>query len=222
MKSVFVLALAACAGAASAQTFGEARLLQPGEYSLTATALEAGWAGPEAAPGVVYSGIPGPYTALTAGAFTQRDDYSAAAPLGDSNRVWSFTFVGGVAAANGVLDVFFLDTGAIGPANVVSSFGVMLPRAGDFIWTITFNPAIAPRPTIAQNGGVQIQSRTGTAGRWFFTGTAPSVGGNDVGVGTGAGLAPQRNQAFEIVTIPTPGAAALLGLAGVALARRRR
>lgn len=222
MKIVFVLALAACAGAASAQTFGDARLLQPGEYSITATPIDTAWSNPEAVPGLVYSGIPGPYTAFAAGAFTHRDDY-AALPLNGNDRLWSLRFVGGVSAPGGVLDFFFLDTGATGGSpTVISSFAVALSQAGDFIWTITFNPSVAPRPTILQNGGLQIQTRAGTTGRWFFTSTAPSVGGNDVAVGTGSGLTPQRNQAFEITTIPTPGAAALLGLGGLAMARRRR
>ncbi|MBL0927739.1 MAG: hypothetical protein IBJ11_08820 [Phycisphaerales bacterium] len=176
--------------------------------------------------GVVYAGIPGPYSAFaaTTGALGF-DDYNVNvnnpnptlpdldAPPGRFN-LSAIRFVGGVTAANGVLFFDYFDSGG----NFVNGFGVQLPSAGDFIWTITLAPATIQ---VATSGFMQITANTGTNGRWFFTTTAPTVGGNAIGTGTGAGLTPQRYNAFEL-SIPSAGTGALFGLAGLVGLRRRR
>ncbi len=166
----------------------------------------------------MYSSIPGPYSAFTAGAFAHRDDYQSVHPAtGSGNfQMDAMRFVGGVTAVGGILDFFFLDaTGT----TVISSFGVTFPSAGDFIWTITMTGGPLP---VGVNGQLQIQSRTGTSGRWFMTTTAAAPGTNSLTFGHGSTLAPQRYGAFEIQAIPAPGAAALLGLGGLMATRRRR
>ena len=75
---------------------------------------------------MVYSGVPGPYSAFAAGNFAQNDDYQAnlaGTPFfGNSQfQVKSMQFVGGVTAVGGILDFFFLDSTG---TNVRSSFSV--------------------------------------------------------------------------------------------------
>jgi hypothetical protein len=160
LKAVGMLAIAA--GTASA----DIRLDLPSNHvmlpasAVEAIALDSG-ATSRGTP--VYSSIPGPYSALANGAFAQRDDYVSVHPAtGSGNFIMdAFKFAGGVTAVGGILDIFFLDAGL----NVVSSFGVTLNTAGDFIWTIT--PTV-PAPA-AIGGFMQIQTRTGTTGRWFAT-----------------------------------------------------
>jgi len=168
----------------------------------------------------VYTGQAGPYSAFAAGAFAQNDDYQAnlvGTPYESMSQfaVQQVIFVGGVTAVGGILDFFFLDAPG---TTVVDSFGVSLPSAGDFIWTITLGPGIYADT----NGRLQIQNRTGTSGRWFFTTTAPTIGTNSVTVGTGSALNPQRNQAYSINAVPEPGTMIALGAGIAAIAARRR
>jgi hypothetical protein len=161
----------------------------------------------------LYSSIPGPYSAFSAAAFAFVDDYQTGGV--GTFQVDAMKFVGGVTAAGGILDFFLLDNAN----NVVSSFGVALPQAGNFIWTITLNTPV----NAAHNGRLQIQTRGATTGQWFMTSTAPSVGTNSVAFGLGSNLNPQRIAAFEIQQlVPAPSSAALLGLGGLMAARRRR
>ncbi|MCW5769400.1 MAG: hypothetical protein KIT19_12025 [Phycisphaeraceae bacterium] len=164
----------------------------------------------------VYSSMLGPFSAFAAGSFAHIDDYQSVHPATASGnfKMDAWRFAGGVTAVNGILDFFFLDNSN----NIISSFGVALPSAGDFLWTIT--PTIPA--DVAVNGRLQIQSRTGTTGRWYMTTTAPVPGTNSLTFGHGSTLAPARYAAFEIQALPTPGAAALLGLGGLMAARRRR
>lgn len=168
----------------------------------------------------VYVGQAGPYAAFAAGAFAQNDDYQAnlantpylALP---QFQVAKVIFVGGVTAVGGTLDFFFLDAPG---TTVVDSFAVSLPSAGDFIWTITLSPGIYADT----NGRLQIQNRTGSSGRWWFTSTAPIEGTNSFAVGTGSGLNPQQNQAFSLQAVPEPGTMIALGAGIAAIAARRR
>lgn len=213
LKVVGLLALAA--GTASA----DVRLDLPANHvmlpasAVTANALDSS-ASDRGAP--VYSSIPGGYSAYAAGAFAKIDDYQSIHPAtGSGNfKMDAWKFVGGVTAIGGILDFFFLDNSN----NVISSFGVTLNTAGDFIWTIT--PTIPAN--VAVNGRLQIQNRTGTSGRWFMTTTAPFPGTNSLTFGHGSELSPQRQGAFELQALPAPGAAALLGLGGLVATRRRR
>jgi len=160
------------------------------------------------------------------------DDYSSIAT--NNISLEEFSFVGGVNSPGnpltglnqGVVFFDFFDTSG----NLVDGFGVILAEGGNFIWTITINNPFE----IAANGFVQMSyddenlagtGFTATTARWFATADDAVVGDNGVNAGftspdTGADL----NQAFAIVgtEIPTPGAMAAFGLAGLAAARRRR
>lgn len=214
LKAVGMLAIAA--GTASA----DIRLDLPSNHvmlpasAVEAIALDSG-ATSRGTP--VYSSMVGPFSALAAGAFAHRDDYvSIHPPTGSGNFIMdAFKFAGGVTAVGGILDFFFLDAGL----NVVSSFGVTLPSAGDFLWTIT--PTV-PAPA-AVGGFLQIQSRTGTTGRWFATSTAAAPGSNSFASGHGSTFSSgPKIASFELQALPAPGAAALLGLGGLVATRRRR
>lgn len=214
LKAVGMLAIAA--GTASA----DIRLDLPSNHimlpasAVTANALDAGGS-TRGTP--VYSSIPGPYSALANGAFAQRDDYVSVHPAtGSGNFIMdAFQFAGGVTAVGGILDIFFLDAGL----NVVSSFGVTLGSAGDFIWTIT--PTV-PAPA-AIGGFMQIQTRTGTTGRWFATSTPAAPGSNSFASGHGSTFSSgPKIASFQLQALPAPGAAALLGLGGLVATRRRR
>lgn len=207
-----LLALAALAGTASADIIS-VPANQP-MYEATGSPLD----GPSPRGAPVYSSIPGPYFAFAAGAFANRDDYTSTLPGVGNFTMDAMRFVGGVAAVGNILDFFFLD-----PANnVVSSFGVSFPQAGDFIWTITLGAGLPA----AKVGQMQIQNRTGSTGRWFMTTTAPSTGANNNLAGHGSTIPPASGGpgygAYELQNLPAPGALALLGLGGLMATRRRR
>lgn len=207
-----VCALAMLAGTASADFIP----LPSGHQMLSVEALSAQPLDAAQTRGTaVYSSIPGPYAALVAGAFANRDDYTTNMAGTGNFSMDVFVFVGGVQQVGGILDIFMLDNAN----NVVSSFGVALPQAGDFIWTITLATPI----NAAKSGQVQIQSGAGTTGRWFATSTAASIGSNSFASGHGSTFSTgARIAAFELQAIPAPGAAALLGLGGLLASRRRR
>jgi hypothetical protein len=216
MKNVVVslITVAGLAGAASADMLNVPagqRVYTSSDVHMVATPLDSG--GTDAGGTVVYSSIPGPYAAVAAGAFAQRDDYTSTNNTGSFN-VDLFKFVGGVTAVGGVLDFFFLDNTAPTP-NVVSSFSIQFPQAGNFIWTITFGTS---DPVALDAGQLQIQTETGTTGQWFLTTTAASPGSNSFSSGFGS---PTNIQCFEM-QIPAPGSLALLGLGGLLAGRRRR
>lgn len=212
MKIAFgLLAVAGLAAAASAD-FINVPANQRTVLSVTAAGLDE--VTPAGTP--VYAGIPGPYTAYAVGAFAENDDYQTG---GAGNFQCDVVkFVGGVSAVGGTLDFFFLDSTGV---NVISSFAVALPSAGDFIWTITLTPG--PGFTAAHDGRLHIQTRLGTTGRWFMTTSAPTTGTNSLAVGHGSELVNPARAAFELQElVPSPGSLALLGLGGLAAARRRR
>ncbi|MEM1185787.1 MAG: hypothetical protein AAGI53_12410 [Planctomycetota bacterium] len=159
------------------------------------------------------------------------DDYSSIAT--NNILLEEFTFVGGVNSAGtfgpgpgGVVFFDFFDSSGA----FVDGIGVILPEGGNFIWTLT---AATPFE-IAADGFVQMSfddedlfstGTTAQTAQWFSTADDALVGDNGlnngfVSPGTGADL----NFAFAITgtEVPTPGAAAVLGLAGLAATRRRR
>lgn len=211
--TVGILALVALAGSASAGIID----LPANHFMVPADAISGSALDSEQTQGTpVYSSIPGPYSAFAAAAFAGKDDYVT--NLGGTGNFTAdaFKFVGGVTAVGGILDIFFLDAAGTG---VISSFGVALPTAGDFIWTITLN-GTSGLPA-AKAGQVQIQTRTPSLGRWFLTSTAAAPGTNSFasGYGSSAGLI----AAFEFQElVPAPASLALLGMGGLVVGRRRR
>jgi MYXO-CTERM domain-containing protein len=214
MKALMTLAtLALVAGTASAQIS-----VQVPTSQISAAPMD-GYT-ERATPAVVYSSLPGPYSAFAAATGPAGfDDYTTTQPA-EAMRVASLKFVGGVTTVGGGMTFNFYDSGA----TLYSTASLALPSAGDFIWTITFGPGNGSTSTFAvpTNGFMEIIVAAGTTGRWFFTPTAPTVGGNNIAVGTGGTLAPQRYSAFELSAVPAPGALALLGLGGLVATRRRR
>ena len=159
-------------------------------------------------PAVVYSGMAGPYSAFPEGSALGTANYTSTM-AGPSELLTQFRFVGGVTVANTSLRFTFADSAAV----ELSSFTVALPQGGNFNWTITLTEADSI--DVANIGSLTIAGVDGAVGRWFLTSTPASVGSQTPV--TGAFI-----HAFELTTVvPTPGALALLGLAGLAGRRRR-
>lgn len=196
MKVVSALALAALAGAASANIVATPAPLDS----------EAGYVG----RAVVYSAIPGPYSGFAAATGSIGFDDYASTMTTDVETLQSMRFVGGVTTAGMSLQFDFYSTSAV----LVNSFTLAFPQGGNFIWTVNGIDVDIPK-----NGILQITAPAGSTGRWFLSSTAPSVGTNDPLFGGANGGA--LSHRFEFTT-PTPGALALLGLGGLAASRRRR
>ncbi len=220
MKTLSAIAGLAIAGVASAAPLtGQFNMLDSSMYTITATPLdEEGTSRGELDPSF-YSAMDGPFNAFSpATGNVGLDDYASIAT--DDIVLTSFRFVGGVGASGepgGSMSFQFFDS----DETFVDSFGINLPQGGAFTWTITLNDPI----TIPANGLVQAVVGEGFTGRWFLGATAPTIGSNDPEIG-GAELADGTplSHRFELngVLVPTPGSAALLGLAGLAAVRRRR
>ncbi|MEM7755917.1 MAG: hypothetical protein AAF297_09810 [Planctomycetota bacterium] len=158
------------------------------------------------------------------------DDYQSAAS--DDITLEEFSFVGGVNAGGtfgpgpgGVVFFDFFDLSG----TAIDGFGVILPEGGNFFWTITLNTPF----DIASSGLVQMSiddedlfgtGTTASTGQWFATADDATVGNNLLSAGFTSPLGADLNQAFEIfgTEVPTPGAMAVLGLAGLTATRRRR
>ncbi|TVQ82259.1 MAG: hypothetical protein EA380_00590, partial [Phycisphaeraceae bacterium] len=215
MKTLSVFAVLAFAGSAMAlDTLAIDRstlLLSNGAFSIQATPLDD--ASPVMRTSVLYSHMDGPYSAFAAasgpGGF---DDYVSTA--GNDIILEEFRFVGGVTAAGGVLFFDFFDNAQ----NFVDGFGLQLPQAGNFIWTITLNvPIIVPNAGIVQaffNNDPGIGPVT--SGQWFLSDSATTVGSDSRTFGGAAGGAFQHSFELSGTVIPAPGALALMGLAGLA------
>jgi hypothetical protein len=198
--------------ATAAPMGGQFNLLDSSMYTLTATPLDSTDSARGELDPSFYSAIPGPYTAFAPAAGNIGfDDYTSTAE--DDIILTSFRFVGGVAEAGGTMSFQFFDA----EENFADSFGITLGQAGNFIWTITINSEVI----IPAGGLVQAVVGEGFTGQWFLSTTAPDIGTNDLTIG---GNTTDASHRFELngVLVPTPGAVALLGMAGFAATRRRR
>jgi hypothetical protein len=212
MKNLVVcgLALAACAGGASAMTISAQPItgntgFVPRNVSVFST-LTGGYASFAAATGIV--GF---------------DDYQTTNLADGTTLLAQFKFVGGVTTVGGHVDFQFYDpTGS----TVLNTVGVNFPQVGNFIWTITLGALPDGSDStflIPTNGVFAAQVDAATTGQFFLTAAgnpAPLAGTTSPTYGAGSGLG--RNQAFELIAVPAPGAAALLGLGGLLTVRRRR
>ncbi len=196
MKIVSVLALAALANAASANIVATPAPLDS----------EPGFAG----RAVVYSAIGGPYSAFPAAPGSLGFDDYASTMTAPVETLQSMRFVGGVTNAGEALRFDIYSVSAV----LVNSFELALPQGGNFIWTIT-----GINVDIPKDGVMQISAVNGGSGRWFLAAGAPTIGTQSSTFGGANGGA--LSHRFEFTT-PTPGALALLGLGGLAAARRRR
>ncbi|MFG0326479.1 MAG: PEP-CTERM sorting domain-containing protein [Phycisphaerales bacterium JB037] len=140
------------------------------------------------------------------------DDYVST--ISSPSTLSVFRFVGGVESVNEVVFFQFRDTGGV----PVSSFGVRLPSASfTSIWTITLTdpnatavPAAGFVDMIADDG-TNNPDGLPTLFAWRFKDVAPAVGSTTGDV---------HRMTMEVV--PAPASMALLGLGGLAAARRRR
>ena len=224
MKTVALIAVAGVAASASAAPVRPANLdrnlLDSSMYTLDAAALGSN---------VDIRGTADQYSNMDAGtgfvAFPAgtgalgADDYQSIA--GNDIDLAEFGFVGGVDAAGGVMFFEFYDTSS----NFVTSFGVQFASSGNFIYTITINSF--PGGIIVPDAGlVQLVADTGVVaasnGQWFLGDAGPTVGSEDVNVLGGGGGIYSHNFRINGNPVPTPASAALLGLGGLAAARRRR
>ena len=150
------------------------------------------------------------------------DDYTLdTLPAGDTDvAVESFRFVGGVGTANGLATFDFFD--ATGVTNI-GSFSVALASSGNFIYDID---VIATNLLLPTNAVVQMTVDATTdpvGGQFFLHGDGPTIGTNDMTFGGANGGT--LIHAFEITgnsVVPEPASmlTVLLGLAGLAMARR--
>lgn len=223
-KTMIVAAGLAMASSASADLTGatHSNILSPEFYTLTATPIGA----PDLA-GVLGTA----YSNMDAGAGFQAfpvggpslgfDDYDSIA-TGGTIDVQSYRFVGGVNVAGGVMFFEFFDS----TSTFVDSFGVALPQAGNFIWTITINTF--PGGVVIPDAGIHqvVTDDVGAfgpaaLGQWFLSDANPTIGTSNPAIGGAAGGFSHK---FEIngEFVPAPATAALMGLGGLVAARRRR
>jgi hypothetical protein len=146
----------------------------------------------------------------------------------DTFHLCEYQFAGGVQQPGGILFMSFF----FNNFSFADSFGVSLSQAGNFLWTITIgNPAALNVPTegfhlLSANTDTNIGILT--TGQWFLN-TSTFVGHNDGAWDNGSfsysttsgTITAPIHQSFEM-QVPTPGALALFGVAGLAGIRRRR
>lgn len=218
MKRAFsAVAVASCAGLALAGPvdFHNTPIFSHGN-GVTITELSADTpanSAPAEDVGIVYDSLIFEGNVQTPTSTTSiSDDYVST--ITSPSTLSVFQFVGGVETADEVVFFQFRDTGG----NPVSSFGVRLPT-GSFtsIWTITLNdpnatavPAAGFVDMIADDGTNNADGLP-TLFAWRFKDVQPAIGSSQGDV---------HRMTMEVV--PAPASMALLGLGGLAAARRRR
>ncbi|RNC82092.1 MAG: PEP-CTERM sorting domain-containing protein [Phycisphaera sp.] len=224
-KTVIFAAGLAVASSASADLTGatHSNLLDPSMYTITARDINGPAIGE--IPADHYSNMdagPNGFVAFpAAGGAIGADDYSSVA--GNDIDLAEFGFVGGVDTSGGVAFFEFFDASS----NFVDSFGVAFAGAGNFIYTITIN-SFPGGVTVPENGIVQMvvddagAFGPATLGQFFLGDAGPTIGSEDVNFLGGNDGQFSHNFRINGEPIPAPASMALLGLGGLAAARRRR
>jgi hypothetical protein len=169
----------------------------------------------------VYDSLAGPFSSFGANTgMVGYDDYGTAVS-DNSMPLAQFKFVGGVTNANEQATFNFYTTSH----TLVNTFSVAFPQGGAFTWTVTFGTLPDGGDStfmVPNNGFVEMVVASNATGRFFMTTTSPSVGTNDLLVGSPAERGLERYQAFGLIVAPAPGSLGLLALGGLAASRRRR
>lgn len=221
-----VVAMLAIAGSAAADIDRSNYTI----YSATAVEIDSNLSADRGIAGPVYSNMTGndvgffsisnsPADGDGAPQLVNFDDYTSTAPGG--GFLDEFAFIGGVDTAGGVLFFDILDDSL----NVVDGFGVGLPQAGNFLWTIDItndDVAFPETGNVAMFADDDGAFGPATNGVWFLTADAATIGNNGASAGFSGPGGEDLHNTFELVAIPAPGTAALLGLGGLAAVRRRR
>lgn len=185
--------------------------------TLAALALVSAFGAANAA--VLYDSIAGPYASYPAASgLLGWDDYTMNTALPQANLT-VVKFVGGVDVVNKPLYFDFYKSDGV---TYVNGFSVLLPAAGNYIWTITLGGSF-----LVDSSGIMAvftdSTDTSYKGQWFLTQTSPAVGSNDLN--TGYAPSPYM-QAFAFEGDPVPEPASMIalgaGLAAVAARRRRK
>jgi len=183
--------------------------------TITAADIDGGVNNTESV-GVIYSNIPGPYSAFGASSGSLGvDDYvSTSTDAGDT--LASYRFVGGPASdSSGGFGVMFFDFFDAG-GTFVDGFGVGFGQFGNFIYTITITD---PTSISIPNAGFhEVSTSSDTTAQWFLNNIGASVGSTVLGHDSSADF----DGTFEMDVIPAPASIALLGLGAFAATRRRR
>ena len=217
MKTISILTVAGLAAVATANPIDRSNFTIYTGAALEAAPMDTSKL---VTAGVQYSnlGLGNNFASTETGLTVGVADYDSVAD--DDINMGIFTFVGGVSAVGGVLFFDFFDAGG----NFYDGFGVQLPQAGNFIWTITLN---TPQVTL-DAGSVAMFADDGfftglpaSTGTWFLNAVPATIGSAGLPDGTDATGA-ALDFKFAIEAVPAPASVALLGLGGLVATRRRR